>query len=61
MSADKNLSGKTIVITGASSGFGRGSAEKLAGLGANAAASCSTSSSPRSPRTGEPPSPWRPM
>jgi len=35
MSADKNLSGKTIVITGASSGFGRGSAEKLAGLGAN--------------------------
>jgi len=35
MSADQNLSGKTIVITGASSGFGRGSAEKLAALGAN--------------------------
>ena len=35
MSADQNLSGKTIVITGASSGFGRGSAERLAELGAN--------------------------
>ena len=30
-----DLSGKTIVITGASSGFGRGSALKLAELGAN--------------------------
>jgi NADP-dependent 3-hydroxy acid dehydrogenase YdfG len=30
-----HLNGKTIVITGASSGFGRGSAEKLAAEGAN--------------------------
>lgn len=29
------LNGKTIVITGASSGFGRGSAIRLAGLGAH--------------------------
>jgi short-subunit dehydrogenase len=35
MSRDRSLAGKTIVITGASSGFGRGSAEKLAALGAN--------------------------
>ena len=35
MSNDRELAGKTIVITGASSGFGRGSAEKLAGLGAD--------------------------
>lgn len=35
MSTEADLSGKTIVITGASSGFGRGAAEKLAGLGAN--------------------------
>jgi len=35
MSKDQELSGKTIVVTGASSGFGRGAAQKLAGLGAN--------------------------
>jgi short-subunit dehydrogenase len=35
MSKNQNLSGKTIVVTGASSGFGRGSAQKLAELGAN--------------------------
>jgi short-subunit dehydrogenase len=35
MSENQTLSGKTIVITGASSGFGRGSAEQLAELGAN--------------------------
>jgi NADP-dependent 3-hydroxy acid dehydrogenase YdfG len=35
MSENQTLVGKTIVITGASSGFGRGSAEKLAELGAN--------------------------
>jgi len=33
--AGKNLSGKTIVITGASSGFGKGIALKLAASGAN--------------------------
>jgi len=35
MSKDQEVSGKTIVVTGASSGFGRGAAQKLAGLGAN--------------------------
>ena len=35
MSKDQNLTGKTIVVTGASSGFGRGAAQKLAGLGAS--------------------------
>jgi short-subunit dehydrogenase len=35
MSENQTLFGKTIVVTGASSGFGRGSAEKLAELGAN--------------------------
>jgi short-subunit dehydrogenase len=35
MSNDQELSGKTIVVTGASSGFGRGSALKLGELGAN--------------------------
>jgi short-subunit dehydrogenase len=35
MSDEKDVSGKTVVITGASSGFGRGAAEKLAALGAN--------------------------
>jgi len=35
MSKDSELAGKTIVITGASSGFGRGAAEKLAEAGAN--------------------------
>ncbi|WP_411699288.1 SDR family NAD(P)-dependent oxidoreductase [Conyzicola sp.] len=35
MSKDQNLTGKTIVVAGASSGFGRGAAQKLAELGAN--------------------------
>lgn len=35
MSKPTTLNGKTIVITGASSGFGRGSAEQLASEGAN--------------------------
>ncbi|GAB3605533.1 SDR family NAD(P)-dependent oxidoreductase [Conyzicola nivalis] len=35
MSKDQNLAGKTIVVAGASSGFGRGAAQKLAELGAN--------------------------
>jgi short-subunit dehydrogenase len=35
MSKEEDLSGKTIVIAGASSGFGRGSAVRLAELGAN--------------------------
>ena len=33
--ADKELSGKVIVITGASSGFGKGTARKFAGAGAS--------------------------
>lgn len=35
MTNKKDIAGKTIVIVGASSGFGRGSAIKLASLGAN--------------------------
>lgn len=35
MSHEKDVASKTIVITGASSGFGRGAAQKLARLGAN--------------------------
>jgi len=35
MSNDRELRGKTIVVTGASSGFGRGAALKLGALGAN--------------------------
>jgi short-subunit dehydrogenase len=35
MSDEKDVTGKTVVIAGASSGFGRGAAEKLAELGAN--------------------------
>ena len=34
-SSDKSVAGATIVITGASSGFGRGSALRLAAMGAN--------------------------
>ena len=35
MGNDSELSGKTVVIAGASSGIGRGAAERLAALGAN--------------------------
>ncbi|MEF2977234.1 SDR family NAD(P)-dependent oxidoreductase [Subtercola sp. YIM 133946] len=35
MSAEQNVAGKTVVITGATSGFGRGAAHRLAELGAN--------------------------
>jgi short-subunit dehydrogenase len=35
MSDERDVTGKTVVIAGASSGFGRGAAEKLAELGAN--------------------------
>jgi short-subunit dehydrogenase len=35
MDDQQELANKTVVITGASSGFGRGAAQKLAGLGAN--------------------------
>jgi len=35
MGNDSELSGKTVVIAGASSGIGRGAAERLASLGAN--------------------------
>ncbi|MER7795880.1 SDR family NAD(P)-dependent oxidoreductase [Microbacterium sp. NPDC096154] len=35
MTDTQNLAGKTIVITGASSGFGRGAAQRLGQLGAN--------------------------
>jgi short-subunit dehydrogenase len=35
MSEERDVAGKTVVITGASSGFGRGVALTLAGLGAN--------------------------
>jgi short-subunit dehydrogenase len=35
MTNDRDIAGKTIVIAGASSGIGRGAAEKLAELGAN--------------------------
>jgi NAD(P)-dependent dehydrogenase (short-subunit alcohol dehydrogenase family) len=38
MASDNKLAGKTIVITGASSGFGRGSAQRLAEQGANVVA-----------------------
>ncbi|TDN88501.1 SDR family NAD(P)-dependent oxidoreductase [Microbacterium sp. BK668] len=35
MGAEKDVAGKTIVVAGASSGFGRGAAERLGELGAN--------------------------
>jgi short-subunit dehydrogenase len=35
MNDQRSLEGKTVVVTGASSGLGRGTAEKLAALGAN--------------------------